>query len=52
MTKETRVGYMTTSVLEEMCFEYIKTFTVNGKFIGDFKYLAVYDSLNKYNSQK
>jgi hypothetical protein len=50
MTKETRVGYMATSILEEMCLEYIRAHTKEGKFIGDVKYLDVYINLKRYNS--
>jgi hypothetical protein len=49
MAEETRVGFKSTSFLEEMCLEYIRAYTTNGKFTGDLRYLAVYDSLKKYN---
>jgi hypothetical protein len=46
---ETRVGYATTSFLEELCLDYIKAHTENGKFTGDVHYLIAYDSLRRYN---
>jgi len=50
MTQEKKVGYMTTSILEEMCLEYVKAHTVNGKFVGDVNYLIAYDNLRRYNT--
>ena len=51
MTEETRVGFKATSILEEMCLEYIKAHTKNGKFVGDVKYPIDYNNLIKYNHQ-
>ena len=50
MTKETRVGYRTTAILEEMCRDYISAHTVNGRYKGDVKYLVDYNNLRDYNS--
>ena len=50
MTDEARVGYRATSILEEVCMEYIRAHTENGRFIGDVKYLVAYDNLKRYNS--
>ncbi len=49
--EETRVGYMATSILEDLCLDYIKASTINGKFMGDVHYLVQYDALKKYNQQ-
>ena len=49
MTNETRIWHVTTSVLEEACLDYIKLHTMNGKFIGDVRYLISYQNLNEYN---
>jgi hypothetical protein len=46
---ETRVGYMVTSFLEELCLNYIKANVGDGKFTGDVHYLIAYDSLRRYN---
>ena len=51
MTKETRVGFMATSILEEICGNYIVALTRDGKFEGDVHYLKMYQELKKYNSQ-
>jgi hypothetical protein len=47
--EETRVGNMATAVLEEVCRDYIGSFTVDGKFVGEVKYLIIHESLRKYN---
>lgn len=52
MAEETKVGFKTTSILEKMCFEYIRAYTTNGKFTGDLGYLDVYRSLRQYNRGK
>jgi len=49
---ETQVGYVTTSILEEMCLDYIKAHVRDGKFTGDVHYLITYDSLRKYNENR
>ncbi len=49
MTKETRAGYMATSILEEMCLEYIESYTEDRKFVGDVKYLVSHENLKRYN---
>jgi hypothetical protein len=51
MTNETRVGYRATSVLEEICLNYITALTINGKFEGDVHYTEIYQKLKDYNSQ-
>lgn len=48
-TSETRVGHMTTSVLQDMCSDYIRAFTVNGRFTGDVHYLIQYNALREYD---
>jgi len=48
---DTRVGFGATSILEDMCKEYILAMTKNGHFEGDVSYLAKYLELVKYNSQ-
>lgn len=52
MTEETRVGFKATSILEEMCVDYLRTHTTNGKFTGDWGYCVVYGSLRRYNMEK
>lgn len=52
MTEETRVGFMETAILEEICLDYIKTFTIEGRFEGDVKYLDLYKKLVDYNEQE
>jgi hypothetical protein len=51
MTEETRVGYKTTAILEEMCRNYIVVHTIDGRYNGDVKYLVDYNNLRDYNSQ-
>jgi len=47
---EKKVGYATTSILEDFVEEYIKENTFDGKFKGDWYYIIVYDQLKKYNA--
>ena len=52
--KETRVGYVTTSILEELCKEYIDKHTIithqlKRQYVGETKYLIAYKSLVEYN---
>jgi len=47
--KETRVGYATTSILEDLTLEYIKSNMKDGKFKGDWNYVVVYNNLRRYN---
>ena len=52
MTDETRVGFMATSVLEEMTLDYVrKSVDEKGRYVGDVRYLTAYDNLKNYNSQ-
>ena len=52
MTQETRVGYMTTSILEDMLFDYIKSSVKEGKYTGDVHYLLIYDKIKQYNRRE
>ena len=52
-----RVGFGTTSLLEQFVKEYIDAFTTTGKsgqliYTGDIRYLSVYNSLKAYNSKE
>ena len=47
----TKVGYMTTSILEQLVKEHIDTFTIKGRYEGEVKYLLVYQQLREYNSK-
>jgi len=49
MTKETRVGYMITSILEDMVKDYITAHIIKGIYTGEFKYLQDYQRLREYN---
>ena len=48
MTEETRVGFMSTSIIEEMLKDYITAFTNEGKYKGKLEYLKIYRDLRKY----
>ena len=55
--KETRVGYVTTSILEELCKDYIDTHTIitdklKKKYVGDPNYLIMYQTLREYNNKE
>ena len=56
--KESAVGYATTSILEDMCKEYIDHHTIRvmntklqivRQYIGDPQYLTAYKKLVEYN---
>ena len=48
----TEVGYMSTSILEEIVKEYIGSKTKKGIFTGDVNYLLKYQELKKYNEHE
>ena len=55
--KETRVGYVTTSILEELCKDYIDAHMVitdklKKKYVGDPNYLIMYQTLREYNNKE
>jgi len=50
-TIETRVGHATTSFLEQETKKYIELNTIEGKYIGDPKYIQIYNNLRNYNTK-
>lgn len=49
---ETRVGYKTIDILCNMTKDYIDTHIVNNKYIGDIRYLIIYNQLYNYLTKK
>ena len=47
---DSRVGFGATSILEDLLREYISTYTINKRFVGDLHYLGVYEQIVLYNS--
>ena len=52
MTDETRVGYATIDILFKETEQYIRTHTVDNKYIGRLDYLNKYQQMNKYLNDK
>ncbi len=49
---KSEVGKGATGVLEEMLKEYIQAFTEKGEYVGDIKYLVLYDEIREYNQKE
>ena len=45
-----RVGYATTGVILNHIEDYIKAYTINGKYIGKPEYLTKYEQMLKYQT--
>ena len=52
MSKETRPGFMSTSIIQGFLEDYIKAFTIDSKYVGKQKYLGDYNRLRLYNEVK
>jgi len=52
MTIDTRVGFMAVSVLKVICEDYIKAYTINGKYTGRLDVLNNYNNILKYLGEK
>ena len=50
MTEEmdSRVGFMTVEILRDFLLDYIKAYTVDGKYAGDLDYLILYEKFDSY----
>jgi len=48
MILEDRVGFMAISELKDMVKEYIIEHTVDKRYVGDLRYLTLYEEFQKY----
>ena len=51
MTIDTRVGFMTTSILEEELREYVTAHTTNGEYTGAPWVLSALENIIEYNNE-
>jgi hypothetical protein len=49
---EDRVGYMAVAELSDMVKDYIIEHTVDRRYVGDLRYLALYEEFQKYLVRK
>jgi hypothetical protein len=52
MTIEDRVGYMAVAELSDMVKDYIIEHTVDKRYVGDLRYLTLYEEFQKYLVRK